>query len=185
MQTSPEISIELEEVLKEAVVKNWGTAMGTASVRAPACPPHFIVNFVEVEVDTMTGKVRLVDAYCGADVGTPLYPEGVKGQVIGGFHMGAGYALTENTIIDPESGVILNAGYRDYKILPPLDMPYVDLHLADTYEPTGPFGAKGAGEGATNPVAPAVANAIYNAIGVRFTETPITPEKILMALNKI
>lgn len=99
--------------------------------------------------------------------------------------MGMGYALTEQTIHDPLDGHILNPNFRDYKLLTPLDMPQVQTILADTYEPTGPFGAKGVGEGATNPVAAAVANAIYNAIGVRIYSLPITPEKILRALNKM
>ncbi len=99
--------------------------------------------------------------------------------------MGLGYALTENTIIDPTNGRTLNPNFLDYKLLTPLDMPRVHAFTADTYEPTGPFGAKGMGEATTNPVAAAVANAIYNAIGVRIMETPITPEKILKALKKM
>jgi CO/xanthine dehydrogenase Mo-binding subunit len=108
----------------------------------------------------------------------------VEGQVIGGMHMGFGFALTEETLIGAD-GDIPNANYRDYKLLTPLDMPRVEVLRADTYEPTGPFGAKGMGEGATNPVGPAIANAISNAIGVRIKETPITPEKILRALGKL
>lgn len=97
--------------------------------------------------------------------------------------MGMGFALTERSIIDPTDGQVLNPSFKDYKLLTPLDMPQVETILADTYEPTGPFGAKGVGEGATNPVASAVANAVYNAIGVRIYSLPMTPEKILKAIR--
>jgi len=79
---------------------------------------------------------------------------------------------------------VLNPNFRDYKLLTPLDMPEVETFLADTYEPTGPFGAKGVGEGSTNTVAPAVYNAVYNAIGARIFTMPLTPEKVLKALKK-
>jgi CO/xanthine dehydrogenase Mo-binding subunit len=129
--------------------------------------------------------VKLVRAVAGADVGTPINLHAVRGQIIGGLHMGMGYALTESTMFDPLDGHVLNPSFRDYKLLTPLDMPKVQTILADTYEPTGPFGAKGVGEGTTNHVAAAVANAIYNAIGVRIYSIPITPEKILRALGKM
>ena len=97
--------------------------------------------------------------------------------------MGMGYALTEGVIYDRTKGQVLNANFRDYKLLTPLDMPQVETYLADIQEPTGPFGAKGVGEGALNPVAPAVYNAIYNATGARIFTMPITPEKVLEALE--
>lgn len=97
--------------------------------------------------------------------------------------MGIGYALTEHLIYDPRDGHVLNPNFTDYKLLTPLDMPRVETFFADTSEPTGPFGAKGVGEGATNPVASAVFNAVYNAIGVRIFTMPITPEKILEGLK--
>ena len=100
--------------------------------------------------------------------------------------MGMGYALTEDLVYDPKDGHAVNPNYRDYKLLTPLDMPKVEVFFADTYEPTGPFGAKGVGEGATNPVAAAVYNAVYNAVGVRIYTMPITPGKILEGLrNKV
>jgi CO/xanthine dehydrogenase Mo-binding subunit len=176
--------MSIREVLENAQSEAWGgTAMSTASQRSPACPPHFTVTFVEVDVDTMTGEVKPVRAVHGADVGTPIIPSAVRGQLIGGLHMGMGYALTENLYNDPKDGHILNPNYIDYKMLTPLDMPETEVFFADTYEPTGPFGAKGVGEGATNPVAAAVYNAIYSATGVRIYTMPITPEKILQGLG--
>jgi len=185
LKTEPSTSlISLQDVLETAQYRDWGTAVGTASVRAPACPPHFTVLFIEVDVDTRTGEAKLVRAVGGADVGTPVNLQAVLGQNIGGIHMGLGFALTEETLIDPNDGCVLNPNFTDYKFLTPLDMPKVQTILADTYEPTGPFGAKGIGEGAANHVAAAVANAIYNAVGVRTYSTPMTPEKILDAIRK-
>ncbi|MAE11217.1 MAG: carbon monoxide dehydrogenase [Dehalococcoidales bacterium] len=184
MKAEPTKSMSIREVLENAQSEAWGgTAMSTASQRSPACPPHFTVTFVEVDVDTMTGEVKPVRAVHGADVGTPIIPSAVRGQLIGGLHMGMGYALTENLYNDPKDGHILNPNYIDYKMLTPLDMPETEVFFADTYEPTGPFGAKGVGEGATNPVAAAVYNAIYSATGVRIYTMPITPEKILQGLG--
>ncbi len=152
-------------------------------MRPGACPPHFTVTFVEVEVDTLTGIVRVIRAVQGADAGTTVNINNVKGQVAGGLHMGLGFALMEDTCFD-EQGKVVNPNFLDYKMLLAEDMPDVETVLADTYEPTGPFGAKGIGEGATNPVAAAVTNAIYNAVGVRITDLPATMEKIFKALRE-
>jgi xanthine dehydrogenase molybdenum-binding subunit len=180
---APDMGVTVEEVVRTARDRGWGSAIGEASVRPDACPPHFTVTFVEVEVDTLTGFVRVVRAVQGADVGTAVNLSSVEGQVAGGLHMGLGFALLEDTCFD-ERGKVVNAGFRDYKVLLAQDMPEVATVLADTYEPTGPFGAKGIGEGATNPVAAAVTNAIYNAVGVRITDLPATMEKIFTALKE-
>lgn len=184
LRTTPSMGISIREVVETAHDNNWGQAVGAVSIKAPACPPAFTVTFIELDVDTMTGEVKLVRAVAGADVGTPINLHAVRGQVLGGLHMGLGYALTETSVIDSKGNPV-NPNFLDYKIITPLDMPQVHTLTADTYEPTGPFGAKGMGEAATNPVAAAVSNAIYNAVGVRIKETPITPEKILRGLNKM
>lgn len=185
LRSTPSVSISIEEVVSHAHDYDWGTAVGAASVKAPACPPCYLVCFVELDVDTITGEVKLLNAISGADVGTPVNLHAVRGQAIGGLQMGLGYALTEDTIIDQTNGRVRNPGFTDYKALTALDMPKTRVFMADTYEPTGPFGAKGMGEAATNPVAAAVANAIYNAVGIRTFENPITPERILKALKKM
>ena len=178
---APGTGLTIKEVVETAQNSGWGGAAGEASVRPDACPPHFTVTFAEVEVDTRTGLVRVVRAVQGADVGTTVNVGSVEGQVAGGLHMGLGFALLEDTCFDGE-GRVVNPNFHDYKMLLAEDMPDVDIIIADTYEPTGPFGAKGIGEGATNPVAAAVTNAIYNAVGVRITELPATMEKIFKAL---
>ncbi|MBU2646516.1 xanthine dehydrogenase family protein molybdopterin-binding subunit [bacterium] len=175
--------ISIRELVEIAQMRSWGSAVGEASVRPEACPPHFIACFVEVHVDTRTGIVRVVNTVSGADVGTPINLNNVEGQMTGGMHMGLGYALLEETYFDPRQGHLLNPGFLDYKMLTFADMPPVTTIIADVIEPTGPFGAKGVGEGVTNPVAPAVANAIFNAVGIRLTDLPMTPEKILKAIH--
>jgi xanthine dehydrogenase molybdenum-binding subunit len=106
----------------------------------------------------------------------------VKGQIYGAAIMGAGYGLTEE--IQSNGGRVMNGSLLDYKILTAKDKIPIEPVIIEPHEPTGPFGAKGIGEPACVPSAPAIANAIYDAIGVRIKDLPITPEKILMALDQ-
>jgi len=181
---TPEHWVSIKEVVETAQRSGWGSAAGEVSNRPNACPPHFTVCFVEVEVDTQTGQVKVLRAATGADVGTPVNLNSVEGQIAGGLHMGLGYALLEDARFDGKTGKALNPNFHDYKTLTALDMPPIEKMIADTFEPTGPFGAKGVGEGATNPVAAAVANAVYNAIGVRIKDLPISVEKVLRGLKE-
>lgn len=142
----------------------------------------FGVQAVEVKVDTETGKVDLVHAATAHESGTVVNPIGLEGQLDGAFHMAAGYALTEE--VKMKDGKIVNPNFRDYKLLLAPDMPENEVLEIETYEPEGPFGAKEAGEGLTNPTAGAIGNAVYKAVGVRIKELPITPEKVLRALEE-
>lgn len=184
----PGKKITVGEVAREAWQRNWGSIAAVVSYRATNSPPAYTVYFVEVEVDTWTGRVRPVRVVAGADVGTVVNPDLAAGQLHGGFAQGWGMTVLEDTPYDPQTGELACRGYiTDYKILTAQDMPSLEnfqVIFASTYEPTGPYGAKGLGESALNPVAGAVANAIYNALGVRFYELPITPEKILKALKE-
>jgi len=179
--------ITFKELAYTSRHKNWGTVASVDSYRQESCPPHFTGYFVEVEVDTWTGRVRPIKVVAGADIGTVINPLLAAGQVHGGLAMGWSMATLEDTPYEPATGDLLNHGYiTDYKVPMATDLPDLDdftVFFADTYEPSGPFGAKGIGEGALNPVAGAVANAIQNAIGVRFYELPITPGRILGALR--
>ena len=169
--------------------KNLGTIATVDSYRQPSCPPHFTGYFIEVEVDTWTGKVRPLRVIAGADIGTVINPKLAKGQIHGGFAQGWSMTVNEDTPYDPVSGDLWNHGFiSDYKVPTSMDLPNLEdftVFFTDTYEPTGPFGAKGIGEGALNPVAGAVANAIHNALGVRFYELPITKDKILEAFREV
>ncbi len=163
------------------------TFAAVESYRPVHCPPAYVTVFLEVEVDTWTGQVRTIRAVMGSDCGTVVNPDMAAGQLEGGLAKGAGFAMYENNEWDGQ-GRLKSGGYWiDAKTPSIVESPYLKdivIHFADTYEPSGPFGAKGIGEAATNPVAAAYANAIYNAIGVRFYELPITPEKILRRISE-
>jgi CO/xanthine dehydrogenase Mo-binding subunit len=183
-QTDPPTRVGIAEVLGYAQSQNLGEPVGTASHRSTSCPPHFVATFVELDVDTLTGDISVVRVVHGGDPGTPIDPGAIRGQLIGGLHQGLGYALIEHLVYDSNDGRVLNPTFKDYKLLPAADLPTIETFLATTREPTGPFGAKGIGEGCLNPVAPAVYNAVANAIGVRIFDMPLTPEKILRALEQ-
>jgi xanthine dehydrogenase molybdenum-binding subunit len=135
----------------------------------------------EVEVDEETGEVRILRMVAAHDVGRVLNPQTLEGQIYGALSQGIGYALYEE--VKSEEGRILNAGFRDYKIPTAWEMGFpIDLELVETDDREGPFGAKGVGEPGLVPTAPAIANAIYDAIGVRIRDLPITPEKIVAAV---
>jgi xanthine dehydrogenase molybdenum-binding subunit len=183
-----DVKITLAEIARTAWQRNWGTIGAFVTYRATSAPPSFTVYFVEIEVDTWTGKVRPIRVVAGADVGTPINPDMVEGQLHGGFAMAWGMAFTENTMYDQDTGEIMGRGLiTDYKILTAADVPAPEeftVILAGTNEPTGPYGAKGLGEAAMNPAVAAILNALYNAIGVRFYELPVTPGKIVEALRE-
>jgi len=139
----------------------------------------------EVKVDTSTGQVIVENIWGAHDVGKAINPLAVEGQLEGSWHMGLGQALSEQMLY--RNGLLVNSNMLDYKIPTALDTPNIHTHIIETIDPEGPFGAKECGEGALHPVLPAVANAIYDAIGVRVTSLPINPEEVLKAVksNKI
>lgn len=141
----------------------------------------FGAHVVEVEVDEETGNVQIINAVAAHDVGKAVNPIGVEGQINGGFVQGVGYALTEEMIFD-KNGKVVNTNFLDYKIPTFMDVPMIHPLIVEEKDPTGPFGAKGVGEPGLVATAPAIANAIYNAIGIRFKELPMKPEKIWKAL---
>jgi xanthine dehydrogenase molybdenum-binding subunit len=158
--------------------------IGKASFQPPGNAPYFGAQFAEVEVDTETGQVKILKVVSAQDVGKAINPLGVEGQMEGMVHMGAGYALTEGLLING-GGRVLNPNFIDYKILHATEMPYIETIIVESGEPSGPFGAKGLAEGGLAPTAPAIANAIYNAVGVRIREIPLTSERLLKELVKM
>ena len=141
----------------------------------------FGTHGAHVRVDEETGKVEILKYVAAHDVGRAINPLLLDGQVYGGVMMGIGYALTEQVI--HEKGEIMNPNFRDYKILTAKDAVPIEAPVIETIDENGPYGAKGIGEPGCVPTAPAIANAIYNATGVRIKDLPITPEKILSALK--
>lgn len=178
--------VSVGEVAETARQNNWGTIAAVDSYTPMLCPPAYTAYFVEVEVNKETGEIRPVRVVIGCDSGTIINPELADGQFHGGLYRGMGYALTEHTDYE-KTGELLGKGYlTDYKMLTALDLPSLkktEIFFTKTYEPSGPFGAKGIGEPAINPVAAAVANAVYNATGIRLREIPILPEKLLATLK--
>ena len=138
-------------------------------------------QMTEVVVDTDTGVVRLERVTAAHDVGRVLNRLGLEGQIEGGIVMGQGYALTEEMRI--EEGVCRNPNFRDYKLVTAPEIPEMDIAFIETMDGEGPQGAKGVGEAPAICMAAAIANAIYNATGVRITELPFTPEKVYRALH--
>jgi xanthine dehydrogenase molybdenum-binding subunit len=174
------------ELARYLHLNSLGTLSSSQSLRMVNCPPAYVSYYVDVEVDTDTGQIHSRRAALGSDCGTVVNPALASGQLIGGLSKGQGYALTEDNQWDPVTGELASKGFWvDGKTPSISESPLVaDIatHFAHTYEPTGPFGAKGLGEAAKNPAAAAFANAVYNALGIRFYELPITPEKVLAAL---
>jgi xanthine dehydrogenase molybdenum-binding subunit len=184
----PDRKMTIGEIATRCWTESWKTIASVESYRPVHCPPAYVSVFLDVEVDTWTGCVRTLRAVMGSDCGTVINPDLAAGQLEGGLNKGAGFALLENNGWDAQGQLLSRAYMVDAKTPGIGESPYLGgltTHFADTYEPSGPFGAKGIGEAATNPVAAAYANAICNAVGVRFYELPITPEKILAALKDL
>ena len=173
----------LSEIARRITYKEKFQVMESASHFNIDSPPPFCATFAEVEVDIETGKVRVRHLVTAVDCGTAINPQLAEGQVEGAVAQGIGYALTEELLLD-ENGRTLNPSFLDYKILSAKDMPKLTTILVETDEPLGPYGAKSIGEVAINGPAPAIANALYHAIGVRFSRLPIRAEDVLFALRK-
>jgi CO/xanthine dehydrogenase Mo-binding subunit len=202
---SPERSMHIRElfipmVLAGYTLKEGGEILGKATYYQPGDPTDpdtgasekpasfymFVAQAAEVEVDIETGKIRVVKFVTANDVGKAVNPMIIEGQQEGGtLSMGIGSALLEQVVTD--NGLMLNPQFADYRIPTTLDCP--DLNgfkstILETPHQDGPWGAKGVGEGVMVASAPAIANAIHDAIGIRFYEIPITPEKVLRALKE-
>lgn len=140
----------------------------------------YATQIAEVEVDTETGAVHVLSLVAAHDVGRAIHPVNVEGQIEGGCIIGLGYALMESVLV--KNGVVRTPNLTTYVIPTSLDVPRIYPVIVEEPEESGPFGAKGVGEPALIPTAAAIANAIYNAVGIRMTELPITAEKVLEKL---
>jgi putative selenate reductase molybdopterin-binding subunit len=177
-------NVTLEEVCRRAYYGADQFQIGaTASFVPEESPPPFLACFAEVAVDVETGMVRVLDFVAAVDCGTAINPRLAEGQMEGAVANGIGYALTEEMVFDPK-GRMRNADLARYKIPGPADLPPIRVLLVDSHEPSGPMGAKSVAEIGINGPAPAIANAIYDAIGIRLAETPFTPEKVWRALQE-
>ena len=143
----------------------------------------FSCQIWEVDVDLETGKIRVDKVTEAGDCGQAVNPMSVDGQVDGSIMFAMGQALYEEMKLDAD-GKMINPTLHDYKVPTAMELPQIETTIVDSYDPTAPFGVKESGEGPVQPTIPAITNAIYDAIGVRFTELPITPEKVLKALKE-
>lgn len=147
--------------------------------------PHYIHSYMSqivlVEVDTMTGRVEVLKTVSIPDAGRVINPLGLEGQTEGGAVMGAGYALTEDTVI--ENGQYKTKNLSTYIIPTSLDIPEIETVMVEELEESGPYGAKGIGEAVSIPITPAIANAIEDAVGVRLYDIPMTPERVYWAIQ--
>jgi xanthine dehydrogenase molybdenum-binding subunit len=173
--------------VKEAMAPTRGlpsphiVATGTYT---PTKSYSFAAHFVEVQVDTETGQVEVLQVIPVHELGRIIHPVAAAGQIEGGIQQGIGHTLTEDYVIDEKTGRSLNPSFVDYKMPLSMDMPPIKTVMLETApDPGGPFGAKGVGEDPIIAIGPAIANAVYDAIGVRFRHYPITPEQVLEKLK--
>mgnify|MGYP004465217457 FL=1 len=179
-----EKKVSLEQVALKSTFFNNIELQVTKSHSSPLSPPPFMVGMAEVEVDTETGNVDLLDYVAVVDCGTPINPNLARVQTEGGIAQGIGMALFED-VQYTDKGKIRNNSFMQYKIPTRMDVGNIRVDFECSYEQTGPFGAKSIGELVIDTPCPAIAEAVYNATGVRVRELPITPEKIAMGiLNK-
>lgn len=176
-----EKSITLDRLAQELVVGDGNYLMASASHSSPYSPPPFMAGFVEIELDTETGKIDIIDYFGIVDCGTPINPNLAKIQVEGGIVQGIGMALYEDITYTP-SGKMKNNSFMQYKIPSRLDVGNIKVAFESSFEPTGPFGAKSIGEVVINTPSPAIAHAVYNAAGVNIRSLPITSEKVLKGI---
>ncbi len=178
---TPQRYVTLQDITADSI-KGGGVIVASGLVSSLDLAPSAAAHVVDVEVDTETGKVKLLHYTSFQDVGFALNPVMVQGQMQGGATQGIGWALTEEYIYD-SAGIMKNPTLLDYRIPTALDVPILDCEIIEVPASTGPYGVRGAGEmGIVLPPA-AIANAIARAAGVRLTELPMTPERVLWAIK--
>ena len=197
MPGAPGKGMTFGKIVKAAHVKRGGPILGRGvfdavgppvipdcqdgSPRGGAATMTYFTHIADVEVDVETGEVKVLRLVCSHDVGQIINQVAIVGQLQGGATQGIGYALIEEVVYS--GGVVTNPTLMDYKVPNILDIPPIECRFIEEPEPTGPFGAKGFSEGVLVPTAAAIANAVYDAVGVRVTDLPVTPEKVLSGLH--
>ncbi|HID07975.1 MAG TPA: xanthine dehydrogenase family protein molybdopterin-binding subunit, partial [Armatimonadetes bacterium] len=180
MRDNPEHTLTLAEVAELSIRNARGAIIGTATLADMPRRPVYSVHVVEIEIDPFTGIVTPLRIVAAQDVGRQLNPLLLEGQIQGGVVQALGYAMMEGAKYAPD-GRMLNASFSDYPIPTAMDAPRIEHVIVEVPSPHGPYGAVGAGEPPMIPTAAAIANAIDDAIGVRVTELPITPERVIVA----
>ena len=184
VQADPERSMALTDV---AARMDGDAITEEVTIEVPGSADYIVnsfgAHFAEVEVDTDTGRVRVVRYVAAQDSGRIMNPRMALNQVEGAISQMLGFALSEELVTDGPTGVTLNGSYLEHKSPTIMDYPDLQVIFADTVDPVGPLGAKGLGEVPCPGVAPAIANAVYDALGLRLTELPITPDRVIRGLG--
>ena len=176
-------TVSLTDIAYKAQVGNTIAAESTATHSSPVSPPPYMVGMVEIELDKLTGEVKVLDYTAVVDCGIPINPALARIQTEGGIVQGIGHTLMENVTYDGR-GKPMESSFMQYKLPTRLDVGNLTVEFEHTYEPTGPFGAKSIGEIVINTPAPAIAHAIRRATGVWHRTLPITPENIAMSVSE-
>ncbi len=161
-----------------------GPVIGRATMNPAGAGGAFATHVVDVAVDEDTGKVEILRYTATQDAGKAIHPSYVEGQIQGGVVQGIGWALNEEYIYN-EEGAMTNASFLDYRMPTCLDLPMIDTVIVEVPNPGHPYGVRGVGEVPIVPPPAAIANAIYDAIGIRMTELPMSPDRLLKAMGKI
>ena len=184
VQADPERSMALTDV---AARMDGDAITEEVTIEVPGSADYIVnsfgAHFAEVEVDTDTGRVRVVRYVAAQDSGRIMNPRMALNQVEGAISQMLGFALSEELVTDGPTGVTLNGSYLEHKSPTIMDYPDLQVIFADTVDPVGPLGAKGLGEVPCPGVAPAIANAVYDALGLRLTELPITPDRVIRGMG--
>jgi xanthine dehydrogenase molybdenum-binding subunit len=180
----PNLNISVREAVAPRLGIPAAHLVGTATYY-PTKAYSFAAHFAKVRVDTQTGQIEVLRVVPVHEIGRVIHPIAAAGQIEGGIQQGIGHTLTEDYVIDLRDGRSLNPSFVDYKMPLSMDMPPIETIILETAPSSGgPFGAKGVGEDPIIAIGPAIANAVYDAIGVRFRHYPITPEQVLQALRE-
>lgn len=179
---SPQSARSVAQVARYAQHTKAISIIGAATHQPPHNAPGFEAHFTEVEVDTETGRVKVLKVVAANDIGKAINPQDCEGQIEGGVLQGIGFALGEELTFD-ESGRPINPRFSEYQVPGPDGLPEIEPIIVESNEPSGPYGAKGIGDIVVTAMAPAIANAIYNATGARIRSLPFSPEKVLAALK--
>ena len=195
-QDDPEKQLSLAELVGSALyymqgaLIGYSTQMGASGFAEPVGDGYgghpypsfgFATHIAEVEVNPDSGHVRILNFTAAHDVGKVLNPAGIEGQVVGGVVQGIGHALLEEMLL--EKGIVKNPSFVDYRLPTVGDIPPIKAIFIEEQDPTGPFGAKGIGEHPIIGPPPAIANAVFDAVGVRMCDIPITPERLYFAMH--
>ena len=177
-------SVSISDVALHSLhVENQHQIMSTASIMSFDSPPPFAAQFAEVEVDSETGEVRVVKMVSAVDCGKVINPATAEGQIEGGATQALGYGTCEEMLYD-DQGALLTTDFTTYHIYRADEMPKHETYLVETSDPFGPYGAKAVAEIPIDGMAPAIANAVADALGVRVRETPLTPERVWQAMRE-